>query len=110
MTRTAETPLAEQAPGRPLNLGTMLGQVDRWTWMRMGVHANSTGWSVASDYAHHRLPGRRGQRLMIKLDADDRYSVEIGRLWKLDYRVLGQLHGISSDQLAETIEALYQAV
>jgi len=109
MTETV-TPLAAGAPGRDLDLNTMLRQVDQWTWMRMGVHANSLGWAVASDYAHHRLPGRPGQRLTVKLAADDTYSLEVGRMRKLTYTVLAQRHGVTADQLAATLEELYSTL
>jgi hypothetical protein len=110
MTTTETTPLAAGVPGRELSLTTLLRQVDQWVWLRMGVHANLRGWLVGFDHAQHRLPGRPGQRLTVKLAADDTYSVEVGRLRKLDYKVLGQRHGVTVDQLAATLDDLYQSV
>jgi hypothetical protein len=46
-------------------------------------------------------------RVVIKLQGDDTYAVEIGRMKRsLDYVVLDQVRGIYADQLGETVERM----
>lgn len=109
MPDTTTTILRDPA-GRPLDLAALLASANRWTWMRLGVHANGRDWLCGPDYARHHLPGRYRAGLVVRLAADDTYSLEIGRTTRaLDWKVLAQMRGVHIGQLAAALDALYLA-
>jgi hypothetical protein len=81
---------------------------DAWRMARLGAHNRMH--SESNGYIEFDVTLGRKYRVIVKLDADDTYAVEIGRLRKprgssiREYQVLSQVRGIYWDALGETIE------
>jgi hypothetical protein len=81
---------------------------DAWRMARLGAH--NRAYSEDCGYIQFDVTLGRKYRVIVKLDADDTYAVEIGRLRKprgssiREYQVLSQVRGIYWDVLGETIE------
>jgi hypothetical protein len=81
---------------------------DAWRMARLGAH--NRAYSEDCGYTQFDVTLGRKYRVIVKLDADDTYAVEIGQLRKprgssiREYQVLSQVRGIYWDVLGETIE------
>lgn len=81
---------------------------DTWRMARLGAH--NRAHSEQSGYIQFDVTLGHKYRVIVKLDADDTYAVEIGRLRKSsgssirEYQVLSQVRGIYWDVLGEVIE------
>jgi hypothetical protein len=79
---------------------------DSWRLVRLA--AVNLCFSEADGYAQFdaKITSKK-LRVVIKLQGDDTYAVEIDRMKKsLDYVVLDQVRGIFNDQLGETVERM----
>lgn len=80
---------------------------DRWRLVRLAardLYYDETAGYVQLDVK----PATRKLRVVIKLDTDDTYAVEIGRVKTVDYiptyQVLEQVRGINAAELGQTVE------
>jgi hypothetical protein len=115
MTTTArqhiETITATQ--GHPADVNEIwFNHVNRWTWIGMG--ANPRGIVRCEDGLQVDIylgAGTRKRRLIIKLNAADRYDIEIGRLQRrtLEWIPEAQRLGVYCDDLDSALQALYDA-
>lgn len=109
MTNTsAQASIVCGPPGRAINVSVALRQIGTVTLRRVGFH----DLMFDHDYVKFRVAcdGCRKFWCIVKLAADDTYSIEFGRLVKFDWRIAAQLEGVYGDVLGETIERLYQEV
>lgn len=100
--RPASQSCVNGKPGRPMNHLTTYRQIGNRVLWELG--AKNRGYST--DYIQFDTTGKR-RRVIVKLDASDTYTVEIGRLVKRDglptYEVLRQLDLVYCDRLAEVV-------
>ena len=96
--------------GRSIHVQTALAQIGRMVLMRTGFQRDTLMY--AEDYIKFMLSchGRRRVWVIVKLDANDTYSVEFGRMNRINWTVLAQLEGIYGDVLGEVIERMYVEV
>jgi len=100
--RDAPTTIDALTAFRQINHG------DAWRLARLG--ARNRAYSEDLGYIQFDVTLGRKYRVIVKLDADDTYAVEIGQMRKprgssiREYQVLSQVRGIYWDVLGETIE------
>lgn len=97
--------------GREIDVMQTLHQVGLQTRWRIGYVVSSLMYD--RDYIKFQVScgGRRRMWVIVKLAADDTYSIEVGRLQKKFYwRIEHQLHDVYGDQLSGIIEQLFVEV
>lgn len=112
MTKTAQMTTITETPGRPLDVNTLWNDhVDRWTWIGMGARP------VVRTTDHLSIDiflgaGTRKRRLIIKLNANDLYDIEIGRLHRrsLDWIIDGQTLDVGAESLDASLRGLYDSL
>lgn len=79
---------------------------DVWRLVRLG--ARNRAYSHDSGYIQFDTSGLgRTLRVIVKLAADDTYSVEVGRITRrVEYVVLAQEHGHYADSMGAAIERM----
>lgn len=77
---------------------------DSYRMARLG--ARDRCYSEVDGYIQFDVKLTRKLRVIVKLAGDDTYSVEIGRIRKMDYVVIEQAHGVHCDQLGRVVEDL----
>ncbi len=94
--------------GRAIDVRQTLNSITRWTLARVGFH----DLMYSTDYLKFRVTcgGRRKFWCVVKLESNDTFSVEFGRLRKFDWIVAAQLTHVYADVLGEVIENLYTDV
>lgn len=97
--------------GSPIDVMVTLGQIGVVTRMRIGYIVDSL--MRAEDYLKFQIScDRRPRRwVIVKLERNDTYSIEVGRLRKKFYWTIEkQLEDVYADQLGEVIERLFVEV
>jgi hypothetical protein len=82
--------------------------VDRWTWIGMGAKLVARGQDhLALDI--HLGAGTRTRRLIIKLNGDDLYDIEIGHLTRrtLEWVIDAQVLNVHAEDLDGALRGLY---
>lgn len=91
-----------------LNLG------DSWRMARLGAHDLMR--DERAGYIQFDVKLGRTYRVIVKLDADDTYAVELGRMRKPrgaylpEYQVIRQVRSLTFEVLGETVEEMCVAV
>lgn len=102
ITRPASESCLNGKPGRDMDHLTTYQQIGTWTLLELGAKNRL----YSTDYIQFDTAAKR-RRVIVKLDADDTYTVEIGRVVKVNYlptyQVISQLSGVYCDQLAEIV-------
>lgn len=97
--------------GRAIALWATLDQIGLTRRMRIGFVQSSL--MRAEDYIKFQVScdGRRRRYwVIVKLEANDTYSVEFGYSRRFDWIVARQIEGVYADQLGEVVERLYVEV
>lgn len=87
-----------------------LNHGDSWRLRRLGAH--DLLHDERAGYVQFDFNLTRKLRVVVKLDADDTYAVELGRMRKPrggslpEYRVIKQVRGVYCDALGETVEEM----
>lgn len=99
--------------GSPADVNEIwFNHVNRWTWIGMGANPRSIVRTEDGMMVDIYLgAGTRKRRLIIKLNAADRYDIEIGRLHRttLEWIPEAQTLGVYCDGLDAALQALYDA-
>lgn len=99
----SESVINNGRPGRSIDPVETYSQIGMWTLAELGAKNKA----YSKDYIQFDVTLVRSRRVIVKLDANDTYSVEIGRMRKIDYlptyEVLSQVTDIYCDQLSEVI-------
>jgi hypothetical protein len=110
MTDTETQSILHGPRGRAIDPALAIEQIGLMTRMRIGWH--NPMYDV--DYVKGQVScgGRRKFWLIVKLERNDTYSIEFGKLVRksFDWHVAAQVEGVYADQLSETIERVYQEV
>lgn len=99
--------ITQEPKGRPIDISVAIGQhISRATRMSVGWQPGTV--ITAGDW--FKVKVSRKYWLIVKLNAQDTYDVEVGRLRKKDglptYTPLQQAHGVYAEQLSATVRAL----
>lgn len=96
--------------GKAIDVWSVLDQIGLTRRMRIGFVQSSL--LRAADYIKFQVScdGRRRRWVIVKLAADDTYSVEFGRVRKFDWIIDKQIEGVYAGQLGEVIERYYVEV
>lgn len=101
---TASLAAAEPTTIDALTAFQQINWGDEWRMTRLG--ARDRCYSETDGYIQFDVKLTRKLRVIVKLAGDDTYSVEIGRIRKLEYVVIEQAHGVYCDELGRTVEDL----
>jgi hypothetical protein len=108
-TQTATSQSITETKGLPLDVNILWNDhVDRWTWAGMGAKpVVRTTDHISIDI--YLGAGSRKRRLIIKLNTNDLYDIEIGRLHRrsLDWIIEGQSLDIDAGNLDTALRNLY---
>lgn len=98
----SESCINDGKPGRDMNHLETYRQIGTWTLAELGAKNRLYG----TDYIQFDTTARR-RRVIVKLTVWDTYTVEIGRVVKVDhlptYQVISQIDHVYCDQLAEIV-------
>lgn len=92
--------------------GVILSQIratNRWALASWGCTGFGKCVPVAMD-SGVMLGIGGGRKVVITLEADDTYTIEIGRMVKLDWKVARRVEGVFADALVEVIDSLTRRV
>jgi hypothetical protein len=81
-----------------------LNHGDSWRMARLG--ARDRMQDEQAGYIQFDVLITRRLRVVVKLDADDTYAVEVGRMRKLEYAVIRQVRGLTCEVLGEVVEEM----
>lgn len=94
-------------PGREMDVNTTWSQIGQWTL----AHVGARNLAYSKEYVQFDTSGKR-RRILVKLTAADLYTVEVGRLVKIDglkeYRALRSVEMIDADQLRVAVRAAFE--
>lgn len=108
MTNTPALTSILDTPGRPMDSRVAFNQIGGARLYRLGAK----DFLYGPHFIKFRVTcsPRRSVGVIVKLELNDIYSVEFGKLKQLDWVILDQQESVYSDCLGEVIERMYQEV